>query len=516
MTDKEKKSVLLVEDQDVIRMGLGLMLENSDFHVVGEAGDGETALKEALRLKPDVVLMDIHMPGMNGIDTTWCIKRELPHTRILIFTIANNPENVIAALGSGADGFCLKDSANEHLLFALMTIAKGDKWIDPALAKIIVDQYASERELNREGTLSETEFRVFELVSDGRDKNEIAELMNMPSDAVTGVISAIIRRFSDLNGQDEAIRDISLADIDHCASDPGFLDEWWVSPSIEARDGLIFADKYLFEESLGYGGLGIVFKARHLYMDRSVAVKVLKPEYCDTPQVARSFQQEAEAIASLQHKNIVTIFDFGITKLRYPYLVMEYIEGTDLKYILEGIERLEFERFIDIFLQICDALSAAHSKNIIHCDLKPSNVLVTDMGDVKLLDFGLAKILPAKASVSLQATDRFEVCGTPIYMSPEQCAGVDVDKRTDVYALGCMMYECLTGVAPFLGNSAQETFSKHFTFTPPPPSVLCSGNSIPELIDQSILKMLDKSPAQRYQSVDEVTKVLLQFVGSRR
>ncbi len=155
MAGNLKTSILIAEDQVVVRLGLQLMLKRSDsFEVVGEAADGKTAVELALKLKPNIVLMDIQLPVMNGADATWYIKRELPQTRILVFTTIKDSDTITSVLGYGADGFCLKDSANDHLISALHAIDSGDKWIDPSLAKLVVE--------NREGAsgLSDTENRI--------------------------------------------------------------------------------------------------------------------------------------------------------------------------------------------------------------------------------------------------------------------------------------------------------------------------------------------------------------------
>jgi serine/threonine protein kinase len=299
-------------------------------------------------------------------------------------------------------------------------------------------------------------------------------------------------------------------------TDRSFSHEWFAA-TLEASEGVVVAEKYLLEELLGEGGVGTVFKARHLYMDRAVALKLLQPKYAEDAQVIRAFQQEAKALASFKHRNIVEIYDFGVTALGQPYLVMEFIKGTDLELVLQADQnqKLDYRRFLSIFLQVCEALAAAHARDIIHCDLKPSNIFVLHTSDeivdqIKLVDFGLAKSVPRNPTVQSQATDSFLVAGTPAYMPPEQCSGKGIDKRTDIYALGSVMYEALAGINPFLADSPMETFARQFELTPTPVSGFCPETPIHPELEQCIAKMLAKDPAQRPQSVQEVRAVLNQ------
>jgi serine/threonine-protein kinase len=246
-------------------------------------------------------------------------------------------------------------------------------------------------------------------------------------------------------------------------------------------------------------------------MERPVALKVLLPEFAEDPQAVRNFQREAKAIANLQHRNIVHIYDFGISKEREPYLVMEYIDGKDLADVLAQEPHMPVRRVISLCLQICAGLAEAHAHNVLHCDLKPSNVLISGAPPdelVKVVDFGLAQITPRAPSGQHTVTDKFFVEGTPLYMAPEQTAGRKLDARTDVYSLGCMMYEALAGVNPFRGVNAMETFRLHLELVPEPISTVCPEKNFPGLLSSLINRMLAKEPAQRPGSMDTLIKVL--------
>jgi DNA-binding NarL/FixJ family response regulator/tRNA A-37 threonylcarbamoyl transferase component Bud32 len=514
--DSRAVTVLIVDDQPIVRAGLRISLEKLKRHrVVGESANGESAVTDAQSLRPDVVLMDMRLPGMDGAEATWRIKQESPHMRVLVLTNLDKPKDITAALGAGADGYCLKDASVEQIASAIDAVACGEVWIDPKLAESVMLQHnEATGKHDQEARLSATEIRVLELISAGFEKIGIAGDMQMDAAAVVGVMRNIIRRYSE-NSRKMAMQPDSVS-VPKIVTDRRFSHEWFAA-TLEASEGVVVAEKYLLEELLGEGGVGTVFKARHLYMDRAVALKLLQPKYAEDAQVIRAFQNEAKALASFKHRNIVDVYDFGVTALGQPYLVMEFIKGTDLDMVLQSDQnrKLEYRRFLSIFLQICEALAAAHARDIIHCDLKPSNIFVLQGSDeteevIKLVDFGLAKSVPRNATTQSQATDSFLINGTPSYMPPEQCSGRGIDKRSDIYALGCVMYEALAGINPFLADSPMETFAKQFEFTPPPVSGFCPETPIHPELEQCIGKMLAKDPTQRPQSVQEVRAVLHQ------
>ena len=217
--------------------------------------------------------------------------------------------------------------------------------------------------------------------------------------------------------------------------------------------GTVVADKYELLSVLGVGGMSTIYKARHKYMGRLTAVKLLHPYLTADPSMFQRFQYEAKAASNLNHPNVVGIHDFGITDGGTAYLVMDYLEGEDLSSILERESLLPEAQAREIFRQACAGLDHAHSKGVIHRDLKPSNLFLCpeDGGNflVKLVDFGIAKITDNTSEKSQNLTRTGEVFGSPLYMSPEQCSGKPLDPRSDLYSFGCLMYEVLTGRRPF-------------------------------------------------------------------
>ena len=179
----------------------------------------------------------------------------------------------------------------------------------------------------------------------------------------------------------------------------------------------------------------------------------------------KRFQLEAEAASCLKHPNIIAVYDYGIAPTGQPYLVMEYLVGESLADLIKRDKNIEQRRVVKIFIQACDALSHAHKKGVIHRDLKSSNIMLVEQEDksdiVKVLDFGIAKLMPASGKLPQNLTQTGEVFGSPIYMSPEQCLGQTLDQRSDIYSMGTMLYEALTGVPPLVGNTIVDTMQMH-------------------------------------------------------
>lgn len=267
------------------------------------------------------------------------------------------------------------------------------------------------------------------------------------------------------------------------------------------------ADRYKILDRLGKGGMGVVYKALDTVLQRHVAVKVLTvKDYTD--EQFRRFQQEAKATSRLNHPGIVTVLDFGVTDRQEPFLVMEYLEGRTLAVLLERQGHLNIEDFESIFSQLGRALIHAHSAGVIHRDLKPSNIMICSGKEgpkAFILDFGIAKILDDKSSVSNTKTG--VLVGSPRYISPEQVLGEPADGRSDIYSLGCVMFEALTGRPPFMGATTIETLQMHLNQDPP--SLSESTEEIfPEELELLIERALAKKPEERFQSMVEFLEQL--------
>lgn len=276
----------------------------------------------------------------------------------------------------------------------------------------------------------------------------------------------------------------------------------------ESLVGTVLADKYEILAVLGRGGMSVVYKARHLLMKKAVAIKVLLPQLVLNPQSLKRFQQEAEAASCLSHPNVITVYDFGVSEHGLPYLVMDLLHGQSLAEAVKEKGALDVQRALDIFVQACSALGEAHRKGVIHRDLKPSNIMLvlTDSGSesVKIVDFGIAKVLPQEGEEFQKLTQTGEIFGSPFYMSPEQCMGLKLDARSDIYSFGCLMYETLTGKPPLVGAHTLDTMFKHMNETPQGLTNLKCEAHVRERLEMVIFKALAKTPDQRYQSMKEL------------
>ena len=264
----------------------------------------------------------------------------------------------------------------------------------------------------------------------------------------------------------------------------------------DAHLGSVIAG-YRIDEKVGRGGMGVVYKAHHLNLERTAAIKIIAPELADSPGFRERFLREARIAASLQHPNVVTVFDGGDFE-GLLYLAMRYIEGSDLASLLHRETRLGPYRAIDVCRQVASALDAAHALDLIHRDVKPGNVLVE--GRLAFLtDFGLTK---RAGSDRTQLTRAGDVVGTIHYASPEQIEGRGLDARTDVYGLGCLLYHCLTGRVPYDRDSDVAVIYAHLQEEPPRPSE--ARPELPRALDAVLAKALDKRPERRFQTCGDL------------
>jgi len=293
----------------------------------------------------------------------------------------------------------------------------------------------------------------------------------------------------------------------------GFVEEYDVLSSTVG--GTLLDGKYLLERRIGTGGMGVVFLARHLALDRRVAVKFVSNALVDNAAAIRRFEREAVVMARLKHPNIVTIHDFGISDDIGAYLVMEMLEGVTLTQEIRKAGWLPVDRAVAIVGDVCRAVEAAHAAGIIHRDLKPDNVFLESTPDgfdtVKVLDFGIAKL--CESDDDDEPTNSVGVVGTPAYMSPEQCRDDVIDARSDVYALGCVLFTCLAGRPPFTGDSVVSLLVRHVDATPPRPSSF--NPDLPEELDDVVLRALSKSPGDRQPSAAEFATQMRRAVGVR-
>lgn len=263
--------------------------------------------------------------------------------------------------------------------------------------------------------------------------------------------------------------------------------------------GKVLNQRYKIIKELGKGGMAIVFEAQDLLLDRKVALKMLRPEYVNDKNFVKRFRHEAKAVARLSHPNVVNIYDIG-QEGNSQYLVMEDVEGKNLKDIINKKGKLEITEALQIAKQISEALVVAHKNNIIHCDIKPHNILLTKDMQVKVTDFGIARAVTSAMTMTITDT----IVGSAHYFSPEQARGGEIKACSDLYSLGIVLYEMLTGVVPFRGDSPISVALKHIQETPKRPGLI--NTEIPENVENIVMKAIAKNPADRFVDADEMKK----------
>src|ERR1051326_1926649 len=299
-------------------------------------------------------------------------------------------------------------------------------------------------------------------------------------------------------------------ETNHCPQDgdataPSLIGE----PTLDAR--------YLLERRLGQGGMGVVFQARHIFLKTSHAIKVILPDLVgNDPMLTTRFRQEALAAAAIRHQNIITVTDFGVVRSTMPFLVMEFVKGRSLQDILATEGAMSPQRAWEFISAIASGVGAAHRQGIVHRDLKPLNIMVQDdvpiAEGVKILDFGLAKIKSGELLGSFVQAQTSGLMGSPFYMAPEQWSDDEPDARADVYSLGIILYQMLSGDVPFKGSSIPSIMKKHLTL--PPPSFKSAGVDISPQLEAVVRHALEKEISARTPSVDEFIIELKNAVAS--
>ncbi|MBI2897240.1 MAG: protein kinase [Deltaproteobacteria bacterium] len=277
---------------------------------------------------------------------------------------------------------------------------------------------------------------------------------------------------------------------------------------VDPMIGSVFAERYRIVRRIGEGGMGVVYEAEHVVIEKRVAVKLLRESYAGRADVLERFKQEAKSASRIGHENIVDITDFGQTENGGVFFVMEYLEGEDLADVLRKSRTVPSDRAVPIVLQVCKGLSAAHGKGIIHRDMKPENIFLAGRDGsrdfVKILDFGIAKMneldgKPGEPGRRLTKTGM--IFGTPEYMSPEQAAGRALDHRVDIYSVGVIMYEMFVGRVPFTGDTFMGILTKHMFDAPPPMRQINPRVVIQPALEGVIFKALSKEPGKRHQTM---------------
>ncbi|MCJ7580216.1 MAG: serine/threonine protein kinase, partial [Candidatus Aminicenantes bacterium] len=268
------------------------------------------------------------------------------------------------------------------------------------------------------------------------------------------------------------------------------------TPTEELTRGSVFANRYEIIEEIGKGGMGRVYRVEDTRIKEEIALKLIKAEIATDKQTIERFRNELTTARKIAHRNVCRMFDLGEEKGQH-YITMEYVPGGDLKTFIRRVEQLSMGKAISIAKQICDGLSEAHNLGIVHRDLKPNNIMIDNQGNARIMDFGIARTVKDKG-----ITGSGVMIGTPEYMSPEQVEAKEVDQRSDIYSLGVILYEMVTGRVPFEGDTALSIAMKHKGESPKNPKEY--NAQIPDVLCHVILKCLEKEREKRYQSAGEL------------
>jgi CheY-like chemotaxis protein len=412
--------IVLADDHTMVRRGLRMVLDAEDgLEVVAEAGDIASALRAAGELRPRVVVLDLNMPGDPTLPAIPRFLEAAPGASVVVLTMETDPVFARRALDAGADGYLLKEGADDELVDAVRAVAAGGTYVDPGLGG--------------------------RLATEGRG---------------------------------------------------------------EVGVGSVFAGHRL-DGVAGRGGMGVVFIATDLTLDRQVALKLIAPSVAGDAEFRARFERECRVAASLEHPHVVPIYHAGREGERL-YVTMRYIAGTDLRALLADEGRLDPRRAVTLVAQVAGALDEAHRRGLVHRDVKPGNILVGsgDGGErAYLTDFGVTKQRAAGAELTRTGM----AVGTADYMAPEQARGGEVDGRADVYSLGCVLFRALTGEVVFDRDSDLDKLWAHVH--EPPPALLDVRPELPAELGDAVAHALAKDPAERPRTAGELSREAAAAVG---
>lgn len=285
------------------------------------------------------------------------------------------------------------------------------------------------------------------------------------------------------------------------------------SPPASGEPDVLPGTRYKLVRQVGEGGMGIVYEAVHVDLSRTVAVKLLAREHSASPAWVAQFRAEARAIAQLSHEHIVQLHDFGVSADGRPFYVMEWLDGESLESYLERERGMDYREALEIGIKVCSALEVAHRADIVHCDIKPENLFLVRGGGFKLLDFGVAQALTRAPARDPDASPAFRVVGTPEYLAPEQATGKGADRRSDLYALGVVLYRLVTGELPHSGSSAVALLHAKTSKTVEPPRMRAPNRGLPMMVDRIISQALEQDPERRFQTATELRFALERALG---
>ena len=479
--------VLVVDDVEENRSVLRRRLEREG-HTVACASSGPEALHLAVAGSFDIILLDVMMPHVDGYETLEQLKasavtREVP---VIMISALDDIASIARCIERGAEDY-LPKPFDPVLLRARISaclekkdLREREKEYLRDVTRVVAAAVAVERGGYTTGSLADLSER-------GDELGTLARVFD-------SMVAGIRQRERRLRGQIEKLRE-EIAGV----SDTSFAD---VDAAEVLKPGEMFAARYIIERPIGSGGMGMVYLAEDRELGERVAIKTLRPELLSADETAMDrFRNEIKLARHISHRNIVRTHDFGSADGVF-FVTMEFVEGTTLRAVLDSRLQLGAEATLAIARQLADALECAHGEGIIHRDIKPQNLLIDAAGTLKIMDFGVARLAERTSAL----TQAGMVVGTPTYMAPEQLLAESVDARSDLYSMGVVLYECLTGRPPFEAKSPISLIAKVLNEDARPPDVV--KPDVPHAVSALIMQLLAKDAAQRPQSAGALREML--------
>ena len=516
------ETVLIIEDDATLLRGLKDNFESRGYRV-STASDGEAGLQASFRSNPDLIILDIMLPKMNGYEICRAVREQELDVPIIMLTAKGQEEDIIRGLELGADDYVTKPFSIKELVARVHAFLRrraggaqevyqfGDCKLDASAHKLFRD--------SSEVELTPKEFALLEYLvsSAGRALTRDQILNNVWGSGVLVTSRSVDRCVTTLRRKIEpdpryptyiqTIRDIGYRfELPNSAEDSA-------GPSLEQPTTLGPGNRlgrYEIRGLLGRGAMSEVYRAHDAQLDRDVAIKVLPRQLARDPELQRRFKRETRAIAALSHPNIVAIFDVGRDH-GLTYAVTELLEGESLRDRLNRAA-VGWTEAIEIDVAVADGLAAAHARGIVHRDIKPANIFLPAGGGARILDFGLARLdrghdkPSSHESTASLRTSEGKVLGTVAYMSPEQVRGRAADARSDIFSLGCVLYELLSGQPPFARSTAADTMAA--ILKDEQPELSGRVDMVPPDLDRVVRHCLEKNPEERFQSARDLAFAL--------
>jgi DNA-binding response OmpR family regulator len=480
--------ILVVDDNEDNREVLRRRLERQGY-AVEQAADGLEALARVAAAPFDLLLLDVLMPGLDGFEVLKRLKAgdTTAHLPVIMISALDDMASIVRCIEAGAEDY-LPKPFDAVLLRARIgaslekkRLRDGEREYLAKVQAVIGAASAVESGSYRPGTLADIAQRDDALGRLARVFDGMAVQVRAREERLRDQLDALQREIA-------AARAAASGDAEP-------------ADSHNLTRGERFANRFDVEQVVGRGGMGTVYRVRDVDLDEEMALKVVRPEFVSDPVLVERFKDEIRLARRITHPNVVRIHDFGEFQDTY-YLTMEFVQGITLRDLLDTRGRLEVTPALAIAVQLAKALAVAHRQGIIHRDIKPQNLLLDAEGALKVMDFGVARLAhgaPGRTEAGL-------VVGTPAYMAPEQLMAESVDARSDLYAAGVVLYECLTGRLPHAPGSLMSLIAKMLHEEPEPPIAI--NPALPPALSSLVLRLLAKEPEQRVQSADELSALL--------